>query len=158
VARAGLLLGTWRATADRELPSVEDGHHVEVHRNEAPRIIAVDSASQITPEFAEDIVFTGSHGGAVGGVGVRHRVAAAFFNDAGVGKDEAGISRLPLLDRDGIPGATVSYLSARIGFGAETYENGVLSRVNDVAAELGLAPGMAAASAGAVLAQALARP
>ncbi len=157
VADAGLLLASWRPPLDRKLPPVEDGHHVEIHRSETPRIVAVDSASQISAEFVEDIVFTGSHGGAVGGVGVRHRVAAAFFNDAGVGRDDAGISRLPLLDRDGIPGATVSYLSACIGFGAETYGSGVLSRVNGAAAALGLAPGMTAASAGDVLAQVLAR-
>jgi hypothetical protein len=66
--------------------------------------------------------------GAAGGVGVKAPVAAAFFNDAGVGKDEAGLSRLPLLDRMGIPGMTVSSDSARIGFGDETYRRGSCRR------------------------------
>ncbi len=155
---AALLLATWRPPADRELPTADEAHHVEVFRGRTPRIVAIDSASQITPEFAEDIVFTGSHGGAVGGVGVRHRVGAAFFNDAGIGKDDAGTSRLPLLDRDGIPGATIDYLSACIGFGAESYEHGVLSRVNEAAERLGLTVGMPSPEAGRLLVEALARP
>ena len=157
-AEAGLLLATWQPPADRELPTADDAHHVEVYREGVPRIVALDSVSQLGPEFAEDIVFTGSHGGAVGGVGVKHRVAAAFFNDAGIGKDEAGVSRLPLLDRDGIPGATVDYLSAGIGFGAESYEHGVLSRVNQAAARLGLTVGMTSIDAGTLLVDALTRP
>ena len=101
------------------------------------------------------IVFTGSHGGAVGGVGVRHRVAAAVFNDAGGGKDEAGMSRLPLLDEMGIPAATVSNSSARIGFGDETYERGVLSAVNRTAEVLGVTVGMTSREAADLLVAAL---
>jgi hypothetical protein len=141
-ARAAELLTGWQPPADRPLPTVEEGHTTTVHRAETPRVLAVDSASQIGPGMEHDIVVTGSHGGAVGGVGVRARVAAAFFNDAGVGKDDAGVSRLPLLDDMGIPGVTVSKDSARIGFGDETYRHGVVSSVNEAAAAAGVRVGM----------------
>jgi len=78
-------------------------------------------------------------------------VRAAFYNDAGIGIDEAGVSRLPALEARGIPAATVSAQSARIGDARSTYEDGVLSRVNAQAAALGLAPGMTARDAVALL-------
>ena len=74
-------------------------------------------------------------------------VFAAFFNDAGGGKDGAGWSRLPALDARGIASATVSCHTARIGDGRSTYETGVLSRVNEVARRLELREGMTAREA-----------
>ena len=76
---------------------------------------------------------------------------AAFYNDAGIGIDEAGVSRLPALDARGIPAATVAVSSARIGDARSTYEDGIVSRVNALAAVLGLAPGMTARDAVALL-------
>jgi len=70
--------------------------------------------------------------------------AAALFNDAGIGIDEAGVTRLPALDARGIAAATVAAASARIGDARSTYEDGILSRVNRRAAALGIAPGMTA--------------
>jgi hypothetical protein len=151
VARAAELLAGWTPLADRPLPDVEEGHSRSVYRERSPRVLAVDSASQIGPGLEHDIVLTGSHGGAVGGVGVRAPVAAAVFNDAGVGKDEAGLSRLPLLDKMGIPGMTVSNDSARIGFGDETYQHGVVSSVNAAAAAAGVRVGMTAREATAAV-------
>ena len=74
-------------------------------------------------------------------------VFAAFFNDAGGGKDGAGFARLPVLDERGIAAATVWSASARIGDGRSTYEDGVLSRVNETGARLGIAEGMSAREA-----------
>ncbi len=81
---------------------------------------------------------------------------AAFYNDAGIGVDEAGVSRLPALDARGIAAATVSAASARIGDARSTYEDGILSRVNARAAALGLVPGMTARDAVAMLRRAFA--
>ena len=66
----------------------------------------------------------------------------ALYNDAGIGKDEAGVSRLPALDARGIAAATVSAASARIGDARSTYEDGIISRVNASAAALGLREGI----------------
>lgn len=115
---------------------------------------ALDSASLVAPEHREAIVVTGSHGGLLGGLpetALKYDVRAAFYNDAGIGIDEAGVSRLPALDRRGIVAATVSAQSARIGDARSTYEDGVLSRVNARAAALGLAVGMTARDAVAML-------
>ena len=73
--------------------------------------------------------------------------AAALYNDAGVGADEAGVSRLPVLAERGIAAMTVDAFTARIGDGRSSYEDGVLSRVNAVAARLGIRAGMLASAA-----------
>jgi hypothetical protein len=67
-----------------------------------------------------------------------------LFNDAGIGIDEAGVTRLPVLEARGIAAGTVAAASARIGDARSTYEDGILSRVNPRAAALGIVPGMAA--------------
>ena len=106
---------------------------------------AMDSVSLVRAEDSRAIVVTGSHGALLGGRddGVLETdVFAAFFNDAGGGKDDAGFARLAALDPRGIAGATVSCHTARIGDGRSTYDTGVLSRVNEVAARLELKPGM----------------
>ena len=80
----------------------------------------------------------------------------ALYNDAGIGKDAAGISRLPALDARGIAAATVSAASERIGDARSSYEDGIISRVNTRAAALGLRDGMAARAFVAALRRALA--
>lgn len=127
--------------------------------SQTPQVWALDSASLVAPEHRDAIVLTGSHGGLLGGrpeTALKYDVRAAFYNDAGIGIDEAGVSRLPALDARGIPAATVSATSARIGDARSTYEDGILSRVNAHAAALGLAPGMAARDAVARLRRAVA--
>jgi hypothetical protein len=147
VAIAAERLARWEAPADRVRPSTPAERESVVLAPGRPRLVAIDSASMIGPAFAGDVVVTGSHGGAVtyagaaAGRGVKAAVAAAFFNDAGVGKDRAGVGRLPLLDRDRIPGGTVDYRSARIGDALDAYASGVLSHVNEAAKALGLEPG-----------------
>jgi hypothetical protein len=142
-AAAARLLAAWTAPESRDRPPTPAERPPVTLREGRVRAVALDSASMIDQRYAGAIVITGSHGGATAGRAVRAPVAAAFFNDAGVGKDQAGISRLPLLDRDGIPGGTAGCWSARIGDGRDTYESGVLSHVNQTAQELGLAPAMA---------------
>ena len=112
---------------------------------------ALDSASLAESGDRRKILVTGSHGALLGGsaddgvLGVD--VFAAFFNDAGGGKEDAGFARLPTLDARGIAGATVSAYSARIGDGRSTYDTGVISRVNATAARLELREGMSAREA-----------
>jgi uncharacterized protein YunC (DUF1805 family) len=138
-------------------PALEGGFLLE---GEALQVWALDSASLVMPEHHDAIVITGSHGGLLGGrpeTALKYDVRAAFYNDAGIGIDEAGVSRLPALDRRAIAAATVSAASARIGDARSTYEDGVLSRVNRSAAALGVAPGMTAREAVAILRRAFAR-
>jgi len=115
--------------------------------SEAPQVWALDSASLVLAEHRDSIVVTGSHGGLLGGnpeTALKYDVLGALYNDAGIGKDEAGISRLPALDGRSIAAATVSAASARIGDARSTYEDGIVSKVNERAAALGLRDGISA--------------
>ena len=73
--------------------------------------------------MAEDegeIVVTGSHGGLIGADpkrALKANARLAVFNDAGVGCDEAGITRLAVLDDRGVAAVTVAHTSAKIGDG-----------------------------------------
>lgn len=110
-----------------------------------PEVWGLDSASLNVPEDEGRIIVCGSHGQALGGrpeTALRYDAVAAVFNDAGIGIDEAGISRLPALDERNIPAATVAADSARIGDARSIYEDGVVSRVNATAAALGAKAGM----------------
>jgi hypothetical protein len=109
-----------------------------------PEVWGLDSASLILPEDSGRILIVGSHGQTLGGrpeTALKYDAVAAVFSDAGIGADQAGLSRLPALDARGIPAAAVSADSARIGDGRSLYEDGVISRVNDRAAAMGAAPG-----------------
>jgi hypothetical protein len=127
--------------------------------SETPPVWALDSASLVLPEHRGSIVVTGSHGGLLGGrpeTALKYDVLGALYNDAGIGKDEAGTSRLPALDARGIVAATVSAASARIGDARSTYEDGIISRVNAVGSGLGLREGISARKFVAELRHALA--
>ena len=116
------------------------------------RIVAMDSNSMVTEENQMDIIMTGSHGGRVGSLpAVKYRVAAAFYNDAGVGKDNAGISRLTWLEENHIYGAAVDANTARIGIGMETYESGIVSHANALAESIGIRPGIGAKEAAQII-------
>jgi hypothetical protein len=110
----------------------------------AQNVALLDSITQVTPDHAGMVVVTGSHGG-VSAAHYARAVAARLyvFNDAGVGKDEAGIAALTSLDAQGLPAATVSHLSARIGEARDTWDCGVISNVNARARRLGLRQGVA---------------
>lgn len=118
----------------------------------APHVVLLDSVTQVTPEHAGLIVVTGSHGG-TSAAHYACKVAARLyaFNDAGVGKDEAGIAGLALLDANGLAAVTVSHISARIGEASDTWQCGVISHLNARAAQLGLRCGTALRSAVAAL-------
>jgi hypothetical protein len=114
---------------------------------ETPAVWALDSASLVGVEHVGTIVVTGSHGGLLGGrpdTALKADALAALFNDAGIGIDGAGVTRLPALDARGIAAGTVAASSARIGDARSTYEDGILTRVNRRAEALGIGTGMTA--------------
>ena len=112
---------------------------------------ALDSITLVKPEDRRAIVVSGSHGGLLAGQRndgvVPVDLFAAFFNDAGGGKEDAGFARLTALDARGMAAGTVSCQTARIGDGQSTYETGVLSRVNESASRLEVREGMSAREA-----------
>jgi hypothetical protein len=76
-----------------------------------------------------------------GGLARGRGLAAVFFNDAGVGKEQAGIAALAMLDEEGTPAGAVGHRTARIGDALDTWEAGVLSHVNRAARRRGLQAG-----------------
>lgn len=103
----------------------------------------IDSITQLQPADAGCIALSGSHGGASS---ARYAIAArpllSVFNDAGVGKDEAGIAGLAMLQAEGLAACTVSHTSARIGQAGSTLADGVVSHANTAARALGIATGL----------------
>ena len=101
------------------------------------------TVTKLGPECAGVVVVGGSHGGAYAGyLAARSRACAVILNDAGVGKDNAGIGCLDYCDALAMAAATVSHLSARIGDAEDALSSGVISRVNDTARAAGCEAGM----------------
>jgi hypothetical protein len=102
----------------------------------------VDSITELGPADAGCIAVSGSHGGMSS---ARYALAArprlSVFNDAGVGKDAAGLAALAFLQSHGLAACTVSHASARIGEAQSTFADGVVSRVNALAAAMGVQAG-----------------
>jgi hypothetical protein len=100
----------------------------------------LDSASLVGPQDTGKIVITGSHGGLIGGNpkrAIKANARIAVFNDAGIGADDIGISRLPALNARGVAAVTVACQTARIGDALSALETGVVSARNDLAQALG---------------------
>ena len=107
-------------------------------------LFVVDSIAAAEPAMADAVVVSGSHGGVSAAryvLALPRRPFAVFFNDAGIGKDRAGVAALALLDQAGVIAAAYSSASARIGEGIDGLDNGVVSAVNPRAAAAGVRPG-----------------
>ncbi|MDO5626013.1 MAG: hypothetical protein Q4G71_15160 [Pseudomonadota bacterium] len=107
-----------------------------------PALRVIDSITQLTPVDAGCVAVSGSHGG----VSSAHYALAArpllsVFNDAGVGKSDAGIAALGILQADGLAACTVSHDSACIGQAHSTLNEGTITHCNAAALVLGAAPG-----------------
>ena len=77
----------------------------EVARGANGRVVIMDSITKVTPEDAGGLVVSASHGGASSGeFALEVPLKAAFFNDAGVGKEDAGIAALAMLQASGVAG------------------------------------------------------
>jgi hypothetical protein len=127
-----------------DLPPLTEARYRLDDGRGARRIWGLDSAALVRPQDAGQILIVGSHGGAPGGAAataLRVDAFAAVFNDAGVGFESAGLSRLPFLNDRGIIAATVSAATARIGDARSMWATGRLSYVNPIAERRGVAPG-----------------
>ncbi len=103
----------------------------------------VDSITELGASDEGCIAVSGSHGGMSS---ARYALAArpwlSVFNDAGVGKDGAGLAALAFLQSHGLAACTVSHASARIGEANSTLNEGVISHTNALAAAIGVKTGL----------------
>jgi hypothetical protein len=104
----------------------------------ARRLVVVDSITEVVNGAAGAVIVCGSHGGASSGrFALQAAPYAVVFNDAGVGRDDAGIAALGLLQGAAIAACTVAHTSARIGDARSTLEDGRLTHCNAAATALG---------------------
>ena len=121
------------------------------------KIVVADSVTAANEKNRGDILVCGSHCGAnVGQIAVAGKIGAMIGNDAGMGKNNAGVSGFSICDAHSIPVAAVASMSAMIGSGISTYEEGRVSAVNVEAARLGVSEGMSAKKAAAKFLECLA--
>lgn len=122
------------------------------------KIVVADSAAAMDESTKGDVFVDGSHCGInVGEMTIHSGVGAMIGNDAGMGKNNAGIVALKMCDEQGIPAAAVAAMSAKIGNGMSTYEQGEISVANETAKKIGVTAGMSAKEAADKLLEALAR-
>ena len=111
-------------------------------------IVVAESVTQLGPEVRGAVLVAGSHAGVIAAYyAARAGARAVVLNDAGMGKDGAGVAGLAYLEAIGMAAAAVAHASARIGDGADTLARGIVSRVNAKAAACGVAAGMPARDA-----------
>ena len=97
-------------------------------------ITITDSITFLNEKNSGDIVVCGSHGGlSAGHYAQKKNVKAVFFNDAGIGKNNAGTKSLIALSEAGILACTVDCMSAEIFNGQDVLTNGIISVCNQVA-------------------------
>lgn len=114
----------------------------------APSIVVLDSITHLKPEHAGQVVVAGSHGGAYAAyLAAAGHVTAIILNDAGVGKDKAGIAVLDYFDAIDGAACTVGHMSARIGEGQDMMDSGIITGVNKAAAAIGCKVGESCADA-----------
>jgi hypothetical protein len=144
-AAAHLTLATYRRV---NAPPAVEARNILRLENSHRALVLIDSASLVQPEDVNQIVVTGSHGGLINGqshMALQVEAFLAVFNDAGVGIDGCGRTRLPALDARKMAAITVAHTSARIGDALSTYREGIISATNNTALELGAKVGSSAA-------------
>ncbi len=118
-------------------------------------ILVFDSVTKLLADVDGAVVIGGSHGAVYAAyLSVKAGCRAAIHHDAGIGRDEAGISGLAYAEGLGMAMATVATASARIGDGADLQARGTISHLNRLAADCGVATGMACREAAELLRQA----
>jgi hypothetical protein len=113
------------------------------------RIVVLDSLTHCDERLtARDVVVAGSFAGVLAfGFALERGVRGLVAHAAGVGRDAAGISGLPLAQRLGVPAAAVGTASARLGEGWSVWSDGVVAHANTLATALGVAVAQPAADA-----------
>ena len=83
-------------------------------------IQVADSITKLGSQLQGTVLVAASHGGRYCGyLAALAGLRGVIFNDAGVGKDNAGIGSLDYLQGLGLAAAAIAHTSARIGDGAD---------------------------------------
>ena len=107
-------------------------------------VILLDSLGDLQPDNASPILVCASHCGDNGAFARKLKnchVKAVFLNNAGIGKNQAGISGLSHYEAENILACAVDHNSAEIGVARDTWESGIISHTNTLAEEAGIQTG-----------------
>src|SRR6185503_20092928 len=106
-------------------------------------IVLADTATKLGAAAHGGVIVTGSHGGRYAAyLTLKAHPRAVIHNDAGGGKDQAGIAVLGMGEALGVAAATLAHSSCRIGDAADMMARGVVSHANTPARALGVSPDM----------------
>jgi hypothetical protein len=120
-----------------------------------PALLTADSVTELDARHRGAVLVAGSHGGRIAGYyASRAGVHAVILNDAGIGREDAGVAGVAALDSIGMAAAAAACATARIGDGADALARGVVSRANKLAAACGVVPGMPVRDAAVLLTRA----
>ncbi|MEE8601487.1 hypothetical protein [Euzebya tangerina] len=136
-----------------DLLDTEDHPQDEVARHGEYRVMAMDSARYVdASNTGSDVVVPASYLGVLPArLMAPHRPRAVIGHDGRIGKDGAGIQGLYYLEALGIPAAAADGATAELGNGRDLYDEGVISRVNILAENCGVTPGMTVVEAARLL-------
>ena len=112
------------------------------------RVVVADSLSYFEHEpWLNDVAVGASFAGApTAAMAMRGGVKAWIAHEGGPGKDDAGVSGLPLAQRFGVPAAAIATMTAGLSRGM-TLISGTVSRANEAALALGVRPGQSGGEA-----------
>ncbi|MEP9386045.1 hypothetical protein [Mesorhizobium sp. KR9-304] len=134
------------------------GDAIRIVRDDSTgRILTFDSATFVPDHYgsesaANDVIVAASYAGVLcARMIARSGPRGAIGLDCAIGKDGAGIAGLWFYEALGIPAAAADVMTAEMGNGRDLYEEGIVSRVNELAEGLGLRPGMRVAEAAVLL-------
>ncbi|MCP4338849.1 MAG: hypothetical protein GY799_08170, partial [Desulfobulbaceae bacterium] len=104
-------------------------------------VVLLDSLGDLQPGNVSPILVCGSHCGGSRDL-ARHvkncHVKAVFLNNAGVGKNQAGVRGLAHYAAENVLACAVDNYSAEIGIARDTYESGIISHTNSLADMIGI--------------------
>jgi hypothetical protein len=139
-----------KAPAGKPIPTSpgDEEKAVVVEQTPKGRIWAAPGTTAITEKIPNDIVCSGANSSRVSSDGVlRMGAKGSIANDAGIAKNNSAVEGVMILGERGIPSAAVSTLTARLGEGLSTWNDGIISVVNQIAAARGVKVGMSAKEA-----------
>lgn len=116
-------------------------------------VVCTNSIADALPEDKDtNVLCTAGHTGrSVVDYITGFRPYGFICSDGAVGKNGSGLTALEPANDAGIPGAAVSAATARMGDGHSTYFDGVISAVNQLAADAGVRIGQTAKEAASIL-------
>ena len=125
-----------------------------VLRHESGRaVVCTDSiAFGAEEDRGRNVLVTAGHTGRSAVPYLRKVAPHAFIcSDGGMGRDRSGVAALDVLAAEGVAGAAVDARTARMGDAGSSWRDGVISAVNNLAAEAGVEVGMSCQDAAALL-------